>query len=128
MKRTILSLLVLVSASLASAQQATLNTPVTRTAEDNYKVGELNIRSNAGAQTAQVLLTVSVQDSASNEIRRFNVVIPDPAHPTATVAGFVSALINTRATETGSDPRKANFRVLGYFSDQGYFPGVTLVP
>ena len=126
MKKLLLSFLLL--AGSVSAQQATLNSPVSRTSEDNYKIAELFIRGNAGGQTAQVLLAVSVQDSGGNEIRRFNVSIPDSTHAGASVSGFVTALITVRATETGTDVRKANFRALGYFSDQGYFSGVTLVP
>lgn len=130
MKRIIQILSLLAFASVASAQQATLNTPVTRTSEDNYKVAELLIRGNAGGRTAQVLITVSVQDSGGNEIRYFNMEIPRTSVPSATVAGFVSALITIRATETGSDVRKANFRALGYFKDQGYpeLASTTLVP
>jgi hypothetical protein len=73
---------------------------------------------------------VSVQDTGSNEIRYFNMVIPDGSVPSATVSGFVSALITVRATETGTDVRKANFRALGYFKDQGFaaLSTATLVP
>lgn len=129
MNRLILLVLIAILAVRATfAQQATLNTPISRSSEDNYKVAELNIRSGAGGQSPQVLLTVSVQDSSGNEIRRFNMAIPDSTHSGATVAGFISALITVRATETGTDVRKANFRTLGYFSDQGYLSGVTLAP
>lgn len=122
MKRFVLSLstLLLACAGVISAQQVTLNTPVLRNAEDHYQVAELNIRSGVGVQSPQVLMTISVQDLGGAEIRRFNVEIPRPALPSATVAGFVSALITVRATETGSDARKANFRALGYFKDQLY--------
>lgn len=123
--RKLFILAVLVLAALpAAAQEATLNAPVARNSEAKQTVSQLTII----ASPAQVNVEVSVKDASNVEIRRQTYVIPDAAHPGATVGGFVTALINVRATETGSDPRKANFRVLGYLSDQGYLPGVTLVP
>lgn len=114
MKKILLALVFLCSASYA--QQATLNTPVVRPPEDNLKV-------------ASLVIQVSVQDSGGNEIRRFNMSIPDSTHPGATVLGYITAThFTVRLGETGTDARKANFRALGYFADQGYLPGVTLVP
>lgn len=127
--RKILALLLLAFAGLASAQQATLTTPVSRTSEDHYQVAELNIRSGAGGQTPQVLITVSVQDSGGNEIRRFNCVIPDATHLGATIAGYItSQMFTVHAGETGPNPQKANFRAIDYLQTQGYFPPVNLVP
>lgn len=125
--KKLLAVLIL-CASVAFAQQATINTPITRTSIDNYKVSELLIRANTPGQSAQVFMIASAQDSGGVEVTRVNFSIPDSAHSGATVAGFVTALITVRATETGTDARKANFRALGYFSDQGYLPGVTLIP
>lgn len=127
MKKILLALVFLCSASYA--QQATLNTPVVRPPEDNLKVASLVIQSAAGGATPAVVLVVSVQDSGGNEIRRFNMSIPDSTHPGATVLGYITAThFTVRLGETGTDARKANFRALGYFADQGYLPGVTLVP
>lgn len=129
MKKLILILCLALLAATSTAQQATLAVPVARASEDNYKVAEVVIRGNAGGFTPQVILTVSVQDSGGNEIRRFNLVIPDAARPGATVSGYITAThFTVRGGETGTDNRKANFRALGYFSDQGYLSGVTLVP
>ena len=110
----------------AFAQEATINTPITRNSEAKYKI-TLFVVSTSPA-TANV--EVAVQDSSNNEIRRVMNVIPDPAHTGATVTGLITAMITVRATETGTDTRKIQFRVLGYLSDQGYFTGtpITLVP
>ena len=130
MKKLAVAFIIAVFAGLSAAQQATLPAPVARASEDNYKVAELNIRGNAGGRAAGVVMTVSVQDASSNEIRYFNMEIPRGSVPGATVSAFVTALITVRATETGTDVRKANFRALGYFKDQGYaeLSGTTLVP
>lgn len=120
--RKILILSVLLSfAGLASAQEVTLNTPVARPAESKLTVKRLDLTATQA---------VIMQDSGSNEIRYFNVAVPDPspATSTATITGLVTAIDTARATETGSVLRRLNFRILGYLFDNGYLPGVTLVP
>lgn len=119
---SIVVLTLLLAPALARAQVATLTVPVTRASETQMKVRDLSISPSG------VGIDVSVQDGSSNEIRVQSYIIPDPAHPTATVVNFLTALINVRATETGTDPRKANFRILGYLVDQGYITGVSLAP
>lgn len=122
---TVLSVLITLSGGYALAQQATLNAPVARASEDNLRVESYTVsRDNGGYWTVQV----SVRDNAGNEIRRLAYVGPDATHPGSTAATFNSALISVRATETGTDARKANFRILGYLSDNSYVSGVTLVP
>ena len=121
MKKT-LALLLILAASFASAQEATLNAPVARPAEAKLVMSKLEI--SAG----QILAEIKVRGAGDEEIRYFNLVIPDAAHSGATVPGFLTALQTIRATETGGILRRTNFRVLGYFLDQGYLPGVTLIP
>lgn len=116
--------LILFAAVSASAQDASLNTPVARPSETKLAVKEINIR-----QT-QVVMSLSRQTAASEEISYYNVEIPNaaPATATATVVGFVTALGTARSGETGTALRRFQFRCLGYLLDTGYLPGVTLVP
>lgn len=126
--RRLLSLAILVLlAAPAFAQQATLQTPVARASEDNYRLESYYGTRDAGGRWE---IIVSVNDSSGNEIRRVSFTGPDPAHATATAAAFNSALITVRASETGTDVRKATFRLLGFLKDQGYAPisTATLVP
>lgn len=65
----------------AYPQQATLNTPVTRPAEDNLRAETLYISRDLGGRWE---VQVSVRDSGGNEIRRVVYSGPDAGHPTAT--------------------------------------------
>jgi len=122
MKKLLLSLLLL--AGSVSAQQATLNSPVTRPAEDHYKLN----RFDCNFVTNVCVVSLDVKDiSDSTTIRYFNLVVPDPAHAGATFPGILSAAGTTRATETGGAERRANFRIVGYLFDQGYLTGVLSV-
>ena len=119
----ILSLLLLTAVS-ASAQEATLNAPVARPSESKLTVKRLDLTAN------QAVISLSVQSSASEEIRYYNLVVPDPSPATAsaTVSGLVTAIDTARPTETGGVLRRLNFRILGYLFDQGYLPAATLNP
>src|SRR5688572_16557294 len=102
----------------------TLATPVTRSSETKYTVDRLDIR-----RSGQAFVEVVAQDSGGLEdIRRFAFTVPDTAHPSATLANFIGALLNARSGETGTNARRANFRVLGYLVDQSYLPAGTLNP
>jgi len=110
------------------AQQATLNAPVTRNAEDNLRVESIYLTRDGGGRWE---ITVSVRDSGGAEIlgRRTAYSGPDAAHAGATVAAANTAIIWTvRGGETGTNARKTDFRALGWLVDQGYIAGVTLVP
>ena len=124
MKRIIPSILLLAFAGLASAQEITLNTPVTRTSEGKYTLN----RFDCNFVTNTCVITLDVKDSGNNFIRYFNVVVPDPAHPSATFTGMLNAAGTARASETGAAERRADFRIRGYLVDQGYFTAVTLIP
>jgi hypothetical protein len=125
MKRVLVSVVVMLAAQLSSAQSASLTAPVARTSEASFVVDKLALQRTP----AQAVIEIMVQDSGGVEdIKRVNYVVPDAAHPGATVVGLVTAMMTVRATETGTNPRKLNFRVLGYLADQGYFPAHTLVP
>jgi len=117
-------LLVLFGGIYVIAQDASLNTPVARASETKLAVKEINIRQ------VQVVVSLSRQTAASEEISYYNVVIPDPAPATATatVSGYITAIGTARSGETGSALRRFQFRCLGYLLDTGYLPGTTLVP
>jgi hypothetical protein len=121
-----LVVLALFFGSLAYAQQATLNTPVTRASEDNLQVMSYYATADGGGRWEAI---VAVRDSGGNEIRRESYSGPDAAHPAATAAAFNTAVINVRASETGTDVRKVRFRITGFLKDNGYIvSGTTLVP
>lgn len=102
----------------------TLATPIAQPSKAKYAVERLLID-----RTPRVAMEIVVQDSGNTvDIERVTVNIPDAAHSSATVVGFLGALLNARSGETGSNARRANFRALGYFFDQGYFPAGTLNP
>lgn len=109
------------------AQEASLTSPVTRTSEAKFKVRSFVV-ANPPSGSASAAIDVSVQDSGNGEIRVASFSIPDAAHPGATVGGLITAMMTVRGGETGTDSRKMQFRVLGYYADQGYFPAATLNP
>lgn len=119
------SLLIALGGGVALAQQATLNTPVTRAAEDNLRAETLYISRDLGGRWE---VQVSVRDNSGNEIRRVVYNGPDAAHPTATALAIATAYTTARSGETGALPRRLDFRLLGFLVDQGYISGVTLVP
>jgi len=103
----------------------TLTVPITQPSKAKYTVDKLLI-DRVGPRVA---MEVVVQDSGgAADIERVTYNIPDSAHVGAPVAGFLGALLSPRASETGSNARKANFRALGYLLDQGYLPAGTLNP
>jgi hypothetical protein len=109
----------------AFAQDATLSSPVARSSEAKYKIRSFNA---VTIGTNSVQIDVSVQDASNNEIRVASFTVPDAAHPGATFTGLITAMMTVRATETGVDPRKMAFRVLGYLFDNGYLGGTSLNP
>lgn len=123
MKKLLVVLLFLASSTFA--QEAVLNAPVARPAEAKITVGRVDIN---GGSPALVVVTLKVQSSSNEDIRLYNVVVPDDLHESATVVGFLNAFMSSAAGETGSVPRRANFRVLKYLSDHGYLPGATVNP
>jgi predicted secreted protein len=122
-----LSLLGLLLAPIVLAQEVTLTAPIVRASGTKYKIrGFQVVNPPTGAPGASV--DVSVQDASNNEISTLGFQIPDVAHAGATVPSLITAMMTVRATETGTDSRKMQFRVLGYFSDQGYFPAGSIAP
>lgn len=113
MKKLIL-ILSLFAAS-ASAQKATLQTPVARPSEVKYRVREFSVNAS------QAVVEIEVRNSSEGIIRTFTVIDSD-------AAAFVTALDTVRATETGSALRRVNFRILGRLADAALITGVTLVP
>lgn len=102
--------------------EATFTSPVSRPSEAKYVVRSMNVTQFVAN------IEVSVQDSGNNEIRVQSFTCPDATHPAATVPAFFTALDTVRASEAGGVLARANFRILGFLFDNGYFPAVTLVP
>ena len=127
MRRLILAVfaVVLLGNVALLAQQATLNTPVARNAEDNLRAETLYIsRDNGGRWEVQV----SVRDSGGNEIRRQVYSGPDAQHTGATALAIATAYTTARSGETGGTARRLDFRLLGFLADHAYISAVTLVP
>lgn len=116
--------LLLVFSGLASAQDATLASPVAQPSEAKLVLQRFDCNFAAN----QCVISLNVMDSGKTTvIRYFNLTVPDPAHPSATFTGILGAAGTTRATETGGAERRANFRIIGYLFDQGYLPQVSSV-
>lgn len=125
MKRTIQVIaLLLVFSGLASAQDASLSSPVAQPSEAKLVLQRFDCNFAAN----QCVISLNVMDSGKTTvIRYFNLTVPDSTHPTATFPGILAAAGTTRATETGGAERRANFRIIGYLFDQGYLPQVASV-
>lgn len=122
MKHVLLTLALSLAVVSSFAQEASFNTPVARASEAKLVVSELTI-----TQT-QATIVVQVKDASNVDIRSQIYNVPDQARPSATVVGLFTAIDTVRASETGGVLRRANFRILGFLSDNGYLAGVTLVP
>lgn len=120
MKR-ILSLLILSLAGLAPAQEAPLTSSVAKPIT-KY------VTSSFSMDAAQASIVVDQKDAGGNTLSTVSFLVPDSAHPTATLANFVTAFTTARGGETGGVLRRLNFRILGYLFDQGYLPAATLNP
>lgn len=121
--RKLITILLLSFAGLASAQEATLSAPVAQPSETKLVIQRIDITA------AQIVVSIDVKGPGNEQIRYFNVAVPDQAHPSASVTGLVTAIDTARPSETGGVLRRLNFRVLGYLADQGLLPAaVVLVP
>lgn len=118
-----LPLLLLFLALPAAAQEIQVTTPATQA---KLKVDSFLVFRNPA--TAKIGFVY--QDAGNNDVSNFGeVTIPSAACGSATVAGLISAMMTVRATETGTDVRKMNFRVGGYVKDNDCgLPAGTLVP
>ena len=120
---------VLLFAPFASAQEATLITPIVKPSEVRKTVGRVDL----SRTPLYALVQVNVLDSAGDVVRYYNVSIPtapgdDADHPTASIGTFVNAIMTSRAGETGGVSRRFDFRVLSYLKDEGYFADANIVP
>src|SRR5258706_14675969 len=79
------------------------------------------------ASQMQILVNAILVDVTLGDLAEQSFTVPDSSHPTATVAGFLTALGASRPEETGDAWRIVNFRILGYLFDSGYTTG-TLTP
>jgi hypothetical protein len=122
------------------AQSADNNTPPSQPAIAKWKIGSVSFtRSPAVAQ-----LLVTSQDSGNNDLPPqpqaspatsyfLNVGVSStsgcPGSNTGTLDGLLGAMINTAASETGTNARKIQFRVLTWLTTTtGCIPNTTLVP
>lgn len=106
------------------AQQATLTTPETLT-------GTVAKLLTAGFDRQGGTLAVEIQANDGTVKRTLVYTTTSPAE----FVSLLAAMGTSRATETGSAPRKMQFRVLGWMADNGKFTGpdgqpitVTVVP
>lgn len=107
------------------AQDASLTTPVTRTSETKYVVGQVFLDFTANVGYVETI----VRDAGNNEIRRVRVQAPGSACSTPpTWTGLLNAMGTARGGETGVPERRGHFRILGYLSDNGCLPASTINP
>lgn len=120
------------------AQEATITSPVSRASVAKVKIR--TFQCDAANLSCQV--TLRYQDSSNNAIADSDIAtlgfvasinVPSasgaPCTSGTTLAGLATAMNSVRASETGTSPRIQQFRILGYFSDQGcYSQSITLTP
>jgi hypothetical protein len=116
----------------ATAQEATLNSSVSRTSITKVKIDTFHFDRNG----LSVVIGLVYQDSGNADVPApgltTSFTIPSaagvPCTSATTLGGLAGAMNAVRASETGTEPRKQQFRILGYLADQGCLTGVTLVP
>lgn len=126
MRRLFLVTALVAVAAYAFAQEVTLSVPITRASATKYKIRNFSVSNPLGAAAASATIDLSSQDASNNEIAVIAANIPGCG--SATVAGLGTAMVTVRATETGTDLRKLQFRIIGYPFDQGCLPAGTVAP
>jgi hypothetical protein len=107
------------------AQQANITTPDQTNVETKVIASLVDLSRDCVCAFVEVVY----QNASGTDLRRQRFQIPaDPNNPGTELNAFAGAIINARSGETGSNTRRLNFRALGYLSDAGRLPGVTLVP
>jgi len=99
---------------------ATLTTPQARPSINRIRLNNVTI----DRPTTTVRVALAHLDTDDGEQGIENIVISEAAE----VVAFVAAIGTARANETGSVPRRFNFRVLGHLVDTGKLTGVTVAP
>lgn len=128
MRRLFLFVLLL-PAFNALGQSADFNTPITQNSIAKVKIDTFYCE----ASTPSCIIVVKYQDSG-NADRPANglttkFTVPSSSPCTTTIAGLTGAMNTVRASETGSNARIQQFRILGYLADQScYASAVTLTP
>lgn len=92
----------------SDAQQANLTTPETISAT-NIQVQQLVLTRTY----ANITVEFQAADTTVKRVKEYSTA------SNAELLSFVTAIENTRATETGSNARKLNFRILGWLFDNG---------
>lgn len=133
MRSAVIAFVLGLLAWVAAAQEAGINTPITRTSIAKYRVEGIHL----ARVSPSANLEISRQDSSNNIIDTIVIQIsgagqngcPFTPSQTPTVGGVVTAMVTAAANETGSDTRKLNFRILTYLvTTTACIQGVTLVP
>lgn len=125
MKSRIVLFVLALFGGFAAAQDYTLTVPVVPPSEVKYTVKTFHADSEP---SPIVVCTISVKTVGGVEVRVFNAVVPDAAHPSATILGVFTALDTAVAGESGNSAKKANARIIKYLADNGYFPAGTFNP
>jgi hypothetical protein len=123
MRKLILLTLILAALPIFG-QQATLNTPNARSSETKIVIVDFSVKRDC----ACAYIVAEYQDASNNATHQATYNVPDSNIPALTLQGLVGAMLTTRATETGVNTRKMQFRILGYLVDNGALTGVTLAP
>ena len=121
--------------ALGQSAEATINSPVARTSEAKYKIQNFAFDRSSG----QVIIYLDVQDSSNVSIRSFSLALntscinncgcPATPSPIPTFDGLLGAMENAAASETGSNARRMQFRIMTYLvTTTACLQNVTLVP
>lgn len=119
----IMALGLAVGANIVYAQEAPLTASIPKASETTKVIARVDL----SRFPVYAVVTINIMDSAGQVSRYYNVDIPrvagdDPAHPTASVVNFLNGIMTSQAGETGTVPRRFDFRVLTYLKAQGYLP------
>jgi hypothetical protein len=124
--------LVLLLAPFAYAQEATINTPITRSSITKIRIDSFAFTRSASSVSIGVVYQDATNADVPTPSLTTSFTIPSaagaPCTSATTLNGLTGAMNATRSGETGANARIQQFRILGYLSDQGCLTGVTLAP
>jgi len=134
--RRLLLIFMLLAASMASAQDKALTTPVTFSTATKIKIDQFAFDRIGGTVSIRIVyqtagdVDVPAANLPPSTLTKF--LIPSaagsPCTSATTLAGLAGAMNATRSGETGGAARIQQFRIVGYLSDQGCLPAGTLNP
>lgn len=123
--RHFISLALFLFAASASAQDATLVTPVTRPSEFKHTVSP-----SKGFSVSQFGAVINMEVRASDNvvIREYQIELPEATQPAATIPAFFTAMQTVIAGETGGVMRRTNARIVKFLADNSLLPPVVVNP